>query len=728
MGSLKGKSSDGGETWEPDASDGPWVTKLEPLINTFVAKHHPWVFDEVNPRSVARTFFEATHDDFYLRTRGYWNPICLIFGVLDEKGDAVLTAQELVALAGAQGPMVSFPKLIAFDPHNAQRKGSLHEGITARDVVRAILDPNYGGPCLAFLPDMWKLVVELSSMPSDTVLRDVLALRPLYDLLDPMEVDQVISNGGHHGAESLMNKIKRVCKPQQRMHDKTVTRNVAAVSRHPDKLYRFTEAQDLQASYALGHNNASRRVEKSEAPEVDETGAGLGFSAEDGSGEHWGAHGSWNEEKYAMPPKKAKKAAKAANEKESGEDLEDEYVFSSEEDEDEDEGTEEDTTAVVVGERAGTTMLAQLQVNQIVKALYGPQYPGWWYAQTVSLPDKGAIGPGSQSVGLRWLDEVGGEGSGIYGYDAKWDKPQMRAASKIVDANPEMHEVTEEGGPMRWLTAEAYAAHSASAASSSAVASTAPSESGPAVATSTNPTSATATRPSWSELLATGSSSNPIEIDLEDVVLRTTKLKKLRVGSSALLSMDPTEWLNDCQIGNLLALMRLSEKHQVQFLYPRPGDNAIAVFAGRKMRKILVGESPLAALSQDFVSDAHWRTLKIVAGERKCYYFEPYGSKLRANSGILKAFNEGLGVLNDGWRFESIQLKLQTDGSSCGVWSETSTLNRTHPSICSLLILNPHRCSLTPLPGLLLLTVLLLTTSTLMSLAMARLGPSLPAG
>lgn len=145
-------------------------------------------------------------------------------------------------------------------------------------------------------------------------------------------------------------------------------------------------------------------------------------------------------------------------------------------------------------------------------------------------------------------------------------------------------------------------------------------------------------------------------------------MKKLRVGSSALLSLDPTEWLNDCQIGNLLALMPLPKNHRIQFRYPR-GANAQKIFEGRYMQKILVADSASpAALSQDYVSSAHWRTLKLVASEKRVYYFEPFGSKLRANSGILQAFERVLGSLGDGWCFESIQLKFQTDGSSCGVW------------------------------------------------------------
>ena len=50
------------------------------------------------------------------------------------------------------------------------------------------------------------------------------------------------------------------------------------------------------------------------------------------------------------------------------------------------------------------------------------------------------------------------------------------------------------------------------------------------------------------------------------------------------------------------------------------------------------------------------------------YYFEPYGGKLRASNKISKEFESTLGARDEGWRLESIEIKLQTDGHSCGVW------------------------------------------------------------
>ena len=243
MAALKGASAN-------DTADGPWHPKLKPIIDEFELRHTDQGFEHVKERAIARTFFTATHTDFLMRTRGWWSPMALIFSVLDKKGEAVLGAQELVKLAGAQGPMVSFAQLMAFDPKatKEQRKGMLHEGITAKMVVTAIRDTSYQGPCLAFLPDLWKHVVALSKMSPLTVLRDVPSLRPLYNLLLPLARHSPISN---FRSEELMKVIGKVLKAQQRMRDETATRNAAAVSRDPDKLHYLTKELDLEASYAL---------------------------------------------------------------------------------------------------------------------------------------------------------------------------------------------------------------------------------------------------------------------------------------------------------------------------------------------------------------------------------------------------------------------------------------------------------------------------------------------
>ena len=70
------------------------------------------------------------------------------------------------------------------------------------------------------------------------------------------------------------------------------------------------------------------------------------------------------------------------------------------------------------------------------------------------------------------------------------------------------------------------------------------------------------------------------------------------------------------------------------------------------------------------MAQAHWRKLVVCFYEKVVYYFEPYGSPMRAGHRVRKAFDDSLGALADGWEFRSVEVKLQTDGCSCscGVW------------------------------------------------------------
>ena len=141
--------------------------------------------------------------------------MALIYSVLDEKGEAVRGAKELVELAGLQGPMVRFPQLMAYE--GKEQKGKLHEGIASDKIVAASNDPRYNGPCVAFLPDMWEHVVALLKMPPATRLRDAHPLRPLFELLAPLAKHSLISN---FEAEELMKVSGKVLKPQQRLNEK----------------------------------------------------------------------------------------------------------------------------------------------------------------------------------------------------------------------------------------------------------------------------------------------------------------------------------------------------------------------------------------------------------------------------------------------------------------------------------------------------------------------------
>lgn len=174
-----------------DGASGAWMTQLKPVIDAFITKQeHRDALRAVDTRRCVRILFTAAHDDLYVRSRGYWSPLALIHGVLDEKGHAVRTAEELVKLAGPQGPMVGFPQLLAYDPakgkpSSAEAKGRLHEGIGTTEIINAVKDPRYGGIALYWLQDLWSMIVKLKGMPTATILRDVPELKPLYEFLLP---------------------------------------------------------------------------------------------------------------------------------------------------------------------------------------------------------------------------------------------------------------------------------------------------------------------------------------------------------------------------------------------------------------------------------------------------------------------------------------------------------------------------------------------------------------
>eukprot|EP00966_Prymnesium_polylepis_P321054 7377371-Prymnesium_polylepis.1 len=127
-----------------------------------------------------------------------------------------------------------------------------------------------------------------------------------------------------------------------------------------------------------------------------------------------------------------------------------------------------------------------------------------------------------------------------------------------------------------------------------------------------------------------------------------------------------------CYINGVTALSALPTAHRIKFNLAR-GSNVETVLTSQTVRRALTNSlaSPLAALVQNYVSEAHWRKLILCFIEKVLYYFEPFGTRLRAGHAIIKAFDGELGVLNDGWVLKLIEVKVQTDGHSCGPWDLT---------------------------------------------------------
>lgn len=116
-------------------------------------------------------------------------------------------------------------------------------------------------------------------------------------------------------------------------------------------------------------------------------------------------------------------------------------------------------------EEPATKPTLDLVVGAIVRAAH-PKWgdEAWFLAEVRTLPRPS--GTGSRSCTLRWLDEVGDEGSGVYGYEMRrpWDKEESIALTKVLSTDARMHPRVGPEGQKLWLTDEAVAAYDRSIA------------------------------------------------------------------------------------------------------------------------------------------------------------------------------------------------------------------------------------------------------------------------
>jgi len=157
----------------------------------------------------------------------------------------------------------------------------------------------------------------------------------------------------------------------------------------------------------------------------------------------------------------------------------------------------------------------------------------------------------------------------------------------------------------------------------------------------------------------------------EQPVLRGTA--RQRYGSGAVLSDDPREWLNDEQLGRLAICagdQRCAER-PVTTAYPLDGQSFQTgeVFATTRSKEAL--SSTDRSRLFHFCLGMHWRNAVICAPARSVFFWEPYGSDLRASdraSGRLReAADAACGTR--GWSVVILRLKLQDDAFQCGVWA-----------------------------------------------------------
>ena len=80
--------------------------------------------------------------------------------------------------------------------------------------------------------------------------------------------------------------------------------------------------------------------------------------------------------------------------------------------------------------------------------------------------------------------------------------------------------------------------------------------------------------------------------------MSTGGAKKNTISSSAILSSDPAEWLNDAQVANDNLLMVMPERGRLRLNYPRNGPSIGDLFRSKFVQGIVQGamQDPLSLL------------------------------------------------------------------------------------------------------------------------------------
>ena len=97
------------------------------------------------------------------------------------------------------------------------------------------------------------------------------------------------------------------------------------------------------------------------------------------------------------------------------------------------------------------------------------------------------------------------------------------------------------------------------------------------------------------------------------------------------------------------------------------GSNVSQMLLSSAASGILDGTRPSDAIASNFVEGRHWRFVALVAAEKRCYYWNPYGNALDDDHALHAALREF-----SGWSLVPIPTALQTDGWNCGPWSHAA--------------------------------------------------------
>jgi hypothetical protein len=605
-------------------------------------------FDELDVREEVRVCFAASLDFFMSGKDGassspgteflFRNPIYLAPGMLDEKGGGVCTAQELVALAGGQDPLMTLSQLIA---------EYLHASVTATEVKDAI-ESHSDSPAQIFLPDAWELVVAYSKMDEDTLMKNEPTLQPLYDTI--FRVYRFLPVGNFF-SETVVKTLVKTLHPTQRRLEATASRWVAALHRDPARLARLTGALVTWARGVLGHSKRRRIKAQAEIPTVDTHGSILGVSSE-----------------IDVPTVLAPEDDGGDDNDEGGE---------ADEDDDDDDDEEEELEATVLAamqtdhieviQRQAAAVHSNLLVGLIIALTWGGE-GHFFLAQVTKLPKSAR----AWTFQVRWLDEVE---NGIYQFDQRWPKSSAKLRD-VVDLKPPIYQLSDG----KWhlsvkpaikpAAAEPSAAEPASAKPASAEpASAKPTAAKQAItkpaAKAAKPATAAAGAKPAAAAKPAATAAKDASAYLSEVGALLTGVGRLRSDRPILTRCDD-EWLNDCQIAND---NELYVRPYIKYLYPLPQGMAASCLRGARHRQATDGtlHEKYCVLMPYSVNQLHWHTLIMCYADKTGYHFEGFGNV--TDDEVAGAFQP---LRAYGWRLVAIRFELQGDTSSCGVWLQVA--------------------------------------------------------
>ena len=627
---------------------------------------HADAFAETDVEGMVREAFGGAYEYFHSHTEYLFkNPVYLAFGMMDEGGDGVRSAKELVDLTGGQEPMKVFPGLIA-----AFFNSDKHTNFTATQIEKAI-EESADSPTHVFLPELWELVKSYAKMPPGTLLKDQESLKALNDHLFRFGRHLPISN---FFSETVIKTLLKTLHPTQRRREATASRWLAALHRDPARLFRLTQALVQWARRALGHSKQLRLIPRAAVAEVEQHGSILGLGA--------GFDVPLFEHADEQPDLAEGADGEAQEAEDDGSCETGDFYF-----EDAEEGDESDVVGELMAElsakgdvtleyvkQTAESKRSGLQVGTMITLGWsaGGVEGQFFLAEVLSLPKTAK----AWTFNVRWYDEVQ---PNVYEPDARW-KPGSARLMDIISLSPPLTKLGSEKWsintapsqpavnplPRKQITsmlAKPSAAKPSAAKPSAAKPADKPSAAKPSAAKPADKAKPQPP-PAKPQPTAEGWLAN-----VEAVLEGAGRLRSDR----PILSRRDSEWCNDCQIHNDSDIVpRPAGAPPVQFFYPRDEDGAAKVLKeAPTMRRLVAGqlEEGSSIVLPFSRNQLHWHVLFGSASDKVVYHFEGFGGDLRS-SPVNLAFDDSLGRL--GWRLVSVRLHLQSDSSSCGIWIQVA--------------------------------------------------------